>query len=186
MKIGAQLREGGVDAPRSEAVERDLSLLALGPGDTPVGYTLAGAETNARVAHSAGLGVLPAWRRRGIGAALVRATEGLTRVLAGRAATHPQALTARANLAALLTRAGRADEAATRLTEILRDAETTHLDPHALAELRLTLADTLLATGDCDQARAAAAAAAAPLRADDPLRARAEALLSAQGPQRCR
>jgi serine/threonine protein kinase/tetratricopeptide (TPR) repeat protein len=119
-------------------------------------------------------------------AGLARATEGLTRVLAGRAATHPQALTARANLAALLTRAGRADEAATRLTEILRDAETTHLDPHALAELRLTLADTLLATGDCDQARAAAAAAAAPLRADDPLRARAEALLSAQGPQRCR
>lgn len=56
-----------------EAVDRDLSLLALGPGDTPVGYTLAGAETNARVAHSAGLGVLPAWRRRGIGAALVRA-----------------------------------------------------------------------------------------------------------------
>ena len=56
-----------------DAVDLDLSLLALGPGDAPIGYTLTGVEVNAAVAHSAGLGVLPAWRRQGIGAALVRA-----------------------------------------------------------------------------------------------------------------
>ena len=118
-------------------------------------------------------------------AGLARATEGLARVLASRAATRRQALTARANLAALLTRAGRADEAATQLAPILRDAETSDLDPRTLAELRLTLADTLLATGDCDGAHTAANQAAAPLRSDDPLRARAEALRANKGP-RCR
>ena len=58
-----------------EAVDLDRSLLALGPGNEIVGYTLTGAEPGATTAHSAGLGVLPAWRRQGIGAALVRGLE---------------------------------------------------------------------------------------------------------------
>lgn len=56
-----------------EAVDRDRSLLALGPGDEPVGYALTGAEPGETLAHSAGLGVLPAWRGQGIGGALVLA-----------------------------------------------------------------------------------------------------------------
>jgi GNAT superfamily N-acetyltransferase len=54
-----------------EAVDRDRSLLAFGPGDELVGYTLTGAEPDETVGHSAGLGVLPAWRGEGIGAALM-------------------------------------------------------------------------------------------------------------------
>jgi ribosomal protein S18 acetylase RimI-like enzyme len=61
-----------------EAVDRERSLLALGPGDQAIGYTLAGADDDAHVAHSAGLGVLPAWRRQGLGSALLL---GLTQPL---------------------------------------------------------------------------------------------------------
>jgi len=58
-----------------EAVALDRSLLAFGPGDRLVGYTLTGAEPGATTAHSAGLGVLPAWRRQGIGGALLHHLE---------------------------------------------------------------------------------------------------------------
>lgn len=67
-----------------EAVDPARSLLALGPGDSLVGYVLVGAEPGELVAHSAGLGVLPDWRGRGIGAALVR---GLLSALRGAAWT---------------------------------------------------------------------------------------------------
>ncbi len=61
-----------------EAVDLERSLLALGPDDTPIGYTLIGAEPGERMAHSAGLGVLASWRGLGLGAALIR---GLLRPL---------------------------------------------------------------------------------------------------------
>lgn len=58
-----------------EAVDLERSLLAFGPGDRLVGYALTGAEPGESLAHSAGLGVLPAWRGQGIGAALLRDLE---------------------------------------------------------------------------------------------------------------
>jgi len=58
-----------------EAVALDRSLLAFGPGDELVGYTLTGNEPGETTAHSAGLGVLPDWRRQGIGGALLHHLE---------------------------------------------------------------------------------------------------------------
>lgn len=58
-----------------EAVDLERSLLALGPGDIPIGYTLTGAEPGEAVAHSAGLGVLAPWRHLGLGARLIRDLE---------------------------------------------------------------------------------------------------------------
>lgn len=52
-----------------EAVDPVLSVLAFGPGEQVVGYFLAGVGE--RIAHSAGLGVLPAFRRRGAAQAMI-------------------------------------------------------------------------------------------------------------------
>lgn len=58
-----------------EAVDPQLSSLVLGTGDDPVGYMLVGAgDPDTGDVHGAGLGLLPAWRGRGLGPALVEAT----------------------------------------------------------------------------------------------------------------
>lgn len=57
-----------------EAVDPHASSLALGTGDIPVGYMLIGAPDPEGVVFGAGLGLLPAWRGHGLGAALVDAT----------------------------------------------------------------------------------------------------------------
>jgi GNAT superfamily N-acetyltransferase len=58
-----------------EAVDPARSVLALAPGDEPVGYMLVGAADPGRpgVLFGAGLGVAPEWRGRGVGAALAAA-----------------------------------------------------------------------------------------------------------------
>ena len=58
-----------------EAVDPILSSLVLGTGDEPVGYMFVGASERATgIVHGAGLGLLPAWRGRGLGPVLVEST----------------------------------------------------------------------------------------------------------------
>lgn len=74
--LGPPRREPGWFARKlaREAVDPRLSALVLGTGDEPVGYMLVGAgEADTGVVHGAGLGLLPAWRGRGLGPALVEA-----------------------------------------------------------------------------------------------------------------
>jgi len=71
-----------------EAVDPRLSSLALGTGDVPVGYMLVGpGDRETGITHGAGLGLLPAWRGRGIGPALVEATAARLQA-AGISAVH--------------------------------------------------------------------------------------------------
>lgn len=123
---------GAGDRPRGwfarklvrEGVEPGLCSLAFGTGDDPVGYLLVGTEPGQTTAHCAGLGVLPDWRGRGLGPALVARSVAAAR-------HHHTALHA--------------------LTEPLRRGFYEHLGFHPLAA-RHTLQTTGLATRDLELA----------------------------------
>jgi ribosomal protein S18 acetylase RimI-like enzyme len=60
-----------------EAVDPAASVLAFGPDEQVVGYFLVGVGE--RIAHSAGLGVLPEFRRRGVAQAMIHRAAAIVR-----------------------------------------------------------------------------------------------------------